>query len=285
MLAGDIRIIDIDPVGYANFAVVFPRLDRSSPQLVLWHEEGIPRRMLLGQDTQPLSSLSSVKDARRTARLLYELHRHEVRRVVVTDAEGYDRLYAAQNLHPQPNEEKYQYLERMIRVVIGTFDERVAIYPEPNLDRGPVSYERIRSFLTKGLTPESMLIFAVFSHREGELFFSFVAGIGGSRKVDIVTSFDHWEDFSLAGVEFSEESLEQTVDKVERAYSRPVACALFLERRDFDRLYDGRPHQELPGSLIRTGRAFGISSLPEEKKEQAFLDTAGLFAYVPKRIP
>jgi len=278
MLGRQVKLIDIDPEGYLNFSRTFPRLSRISPQAVLWHEEGIPRRMLIGERERPVS-VSHIADARITAKAVYESFRGKVRRVVVTDLEGYDRIYAAQNQLPEPDEEKYHYLARMNRALIAQFDERVAIYPETSLDRGPVALESVRSFMSEKLPEQSSLIFAVFDNQE--LYFSFVVRVR-SGEADLVTSFDHWEAL-IGQSSFSSEGLDRTVEVVGEEFG-PVACALFMERRDFERLYDGRRHARLPASLILASRAFGYSSLPGVA-ETAFLNTAGLFAYVPVYIP
>jgi len=281
VLARHFGIIDIDPTGYANFSSVFPALTTISPQMVLWHEEGIPRRLLLDGQDQSIG-ISQVEDARATAKWLYEYHSKKVRRVVVTDLQGYDRLYTARNLWPEPDEDQYHFLSRMQQALIEVFDASVAVYPEPNLDRGPVAYGRIRSFVTRELPDPGCVIFAVFE--EEQLYFSFVVRMR-KAEVDLVTSFDHWRELSDS-VRLSGEELDRTVGIVAKSSKEfgPVACALFLARRDFDRLFDGTLHAELPDSLILSSRAFGCSNLPGAA-EEAFLKTAGLFAYVPVRIP
>ena len=278
MIARQIQVIDLDPLRYARFSAVFDRLSGVSPQLVLWHEESIPRRQLLEGRSEPIS-IYQIDDARLSARDLYHSYRGKLRRVVVTDLEGYDRLYAASNLKPEPDEEKYHYLERMYRALRAEFDKNAAIYPEPNLDRGPVAYLKIRSFL-EGLQPDQCcLILAVF---EGQsLSFSFVAGVDRGE-VDLVTGFDHWGN-ALEEVHFSSSGLNSAVELVGREY-RAVAGALFLTRRDFDTLYDGNLHEGLPESLIRRADAFGFSNRAEAQLA-TLLSTAGLFAYVPVRIP
>lgn len=278
MIDRNMEIIDVDPRGFANFSAVFPHLSTVSPQLVLWHEEGIPRRMILDKEIQTVS-ISRVEDARQAAMMLYSRQEGKVRRVVVTDLEGYDSLYAAQNLWPEPDEDKYSYLCRVNQALIKTFDRNVAVYPEPTLDRGPVAFEKMRSFIGRQLPDQCCLIFAVFE--EGELYFSFVARIR-SHAADLITSFDHWGD-TLAGIGLGSRDVEMAVEAVAAQYG-PPACALFIERMDFERLYDGRLHEELPYSLILDSRAFGYPSLAEAS-EEAFLNTAGFFAYAPVRIP
>ncbi len=278
MIARQIQVIDLDPFQYARFSAVFGRLSGVSPQLVLWHEESIPRRQLLDGRSEPVS-IYRIDDARTSARDLYRSYRGKLRRVVVTDLEGYDRLYAARNLKPEPDEDKYHYLERMYRAVWAEFDKNAAIYPEPNLDRGPVAYLKIRSFLQELQPDPCCLILAVF---EGEsLYFSFVAGVARGR-VDLVTGFDHWGK-ALEEVGFSGSGLNRAVELVGREY-RTVAGALFLTRRDFDTLYDGNLHEGLPESPVPGGDAFGFSNRAEARLT-TLLCTAGLFAYVPVRIP
>ena len=123
------------------------------------------------------------------------------------------------------------------------------------------------------------MILAVFE--EGGLFFSFCLQVCSSQVV-LVTSFDHWGEV-LKDVRKTTEDLDRVVELVSGEYG-PVATALFMDRKDFDRLYDGHPHTGLPYSLILGSRAFGYSKVPG-LAEEAFLNTAGLFAYVPLRIP
>lgn len=278
MIARQIEVIDIDPKGFADFSNVFPRLSAMRPQAVLWHEEGNPRRLLInGRDTRIDSS--PVRDARETAMALYKKLSERVHRVVVTDMDNYDRIYAAQNLTPKQDEEKYHYLERLNEVVISQFNERMAIYPEPSLDRGPVGFRQMSSFVSNEIPAGNCLVFAVFDREL--LYFSFVARIR-SGAAELVTSFDHWK--GLPGlVRFTSESLESVTEQVEKALG-PVACGLYLEREEFERLFDGRRHDSLPASLIPDSRAFGYSGLPG-LAERVFLNTAGFFAYVPVWVP
>jgi len=278
MIARQIKVIDLDPLQYARFSRLFDRLSSVSPQLVLWHEESIPRRQLLDGRSEPIR-IYQIDDARRNARELYQSYRGKLSRVVVTDLDGYDRLYAAQNLKPEPDEEKYHYLERMYQAVRAEFDNTVAIYPEPNLDRGPVAYLKIRSFVRELQPDPGCLILAVFEDQS--LFISFVARIT-QGEVDLVTSFDHWGS-DLEDVRFSGADLERTVELVRRKY-RAVAGALFVSRRHFDSLYDGKVHQDLPEPLNLGSNAFGFSIRPGGE-QQTLLCTAGLFAYAPVRIP
>ena len=278
MISRRIRVIDIDPGGFANFSDVFERLSSMRPQAVLWHEEGNPRRLLInGVDTQVGSS--RVRDARETAMSLYEMLSGRVRRVVVTDMDNYDRIYAAQNLTPKQDEEKYHYLERVNQVVISQFNESLAIYPQPSLDRGPVGFRQMRSFVSNEIPEGNCLVLAVFDR--DFLYFSFVARIRAGA-AELVTSFDLWENLPKLA-RFANESLESVVEQVKKTLG-PVACALYLERKKFERLFDGRRHDSLPGSLIQDSGAFGYSSLTGEA-ERAFLNTAGFFAYVPVWIP
>jgi len=278
MIAGQMQVVHLDPRQYANFCRVADRLNSVSPQLLLWHEESIPRRQLVEGRSEPVSIYRS-DDARSVARELYKKYRGKIRRVVVTDLDGYDRLYAAQNPSPEPDEDKYHYLERMYRAVRAEFDNSLAIYPEPGLDRGPVACLGMRSFL-KELQPDPCcLILAVFEGRS--LFFSFVAGVAGGE-VDLVTSFEHWSD-ELGQVGFTRPELGRAVELVGREY-RAAAGALFLRLRDFERLFDGGRHDKLPETLVLGSNAFGFSNRPE-KARQSLLYTAGLFAYVPVRIP
>ena len=279
MIARRIQIVDIDPGGFAVFSRVFPRLSTMRPQAVLWHEEGNPRRLLInGRDTK-VGSLP-VRDARETAAALYQRLSGSVRRVVVTDMDHYDRLYAAQNLVPKQDEEKYQYLARVNEVVIAQFNEHVAIYPQPGLDRGPVGFRRMSAFVLNEIPEGHCLVLAVFD-RDTSLEFSFVARIR-SGAAELVTSFDLWEGLPEQA-RFTGESLESALEYVEKTIG-PVACGLYLESREFERLFDGRRHDSLPGQLARTSGTLGYSSLPAAP-EEAFLNTAGFFAYVPVWIP
>jgi len=278
MLARQIKVIDIEPEGFANFSDVFPNISAVRPQAVLWHEEGNPRRLLVnGVDTRV--GYSRIRDARETAMAIYEMLSGKVRRVVVTDMDHYDRIYAAQNLIPKQDEGKYDYLERVNRVIISQFNESLAIYPQPCLDRGPVGFNQMRSFVSNEIPEGKCLILAVFDR--DMLYFSFVARISAGA-AGLVTSFDHWRNLPEQA-RFTGESLESAVEQVEKTLG-PVACALYLERKKFEQLFDGQRHDSLTGSLVQDSGAFGYSSLTGSA-ERAFLNTAGFFAYVPVWIP
>ncbi|MEA2062773.1 MAG: hypothetical protein U9P14_03660 [Gemmatimonadota bacterium] len=285
MIARHIEVVDLEPLQWARFSLVFERLSAIHPQLVLWHEDGIPRRQLLDGCSEPVT-VSRVDDARRVARDLYRKYgsargrQGKIRRVVVTDLDGYDRLYTARNLTPDQDEEKYRYLERRLRAVREEFDSRVAIHPEPDLDRGPVPLDRMRLFL-RGLNSDPCcLVLAVFD--ENGLYFSFVAQVR-EAEVDLVTSFDHWAG-ELRKVGFSSSGLERVTGLVGKEYC-PVAGAFFLTRRDFDRLFDGLRHENLPAGLLESPRAFCFSAGRRETLDETMLCTAGLFAYAPLRVP
>ena len=278
MIARTLSVIDLDPAGYANFSESFAQLSCGHPQAVLWHEEGFPRKMLLGGEVISVP-FNRILDARDTAREIYENFSGRARRVVVTDLEGYDRLYAAVNPSPEAGEGKYRFQERMNRQLAASFDERKAIYPLPDMTRGPVAFEQMRAFLTGRFPQVASLIFAVFE--EEKLYFSFVARAGFGL-VDLVTSFEHWPGLTRE-VKFSAESLDQTVERVAGELGE-VAGALFLGKKDFERLYDGKRHDSLPVSLILSGAAFGYSGLPGVA-ENTFLKTAALFCYVPVWVP
>jgi hypothetical protein len=273
-----VQVIDLNPLQYSRFSRVFDRLSSVRPQLVLWHEESMPRRQLIDGRAEPIGAYR-IDDARDTARELFESYRKKLRRVVVTDLDGYDRLYAAHNLNPEPNEDKYHYLERMYQAVRAEFDKNVAIYPEPILDRGPVSYRRIRSFVEHLQPDPCCLILAVFDGQS--LFFSLVAGVSHG-KVDLVTSFEHWGK-ALSDVRFTGLELDR-VKKLIGEKFHPVAGALFISRQDFFRLFNGESHEGRPESLPLGSMAFGYSVRPDSL-QQTLLDTAGLFAYAPVRIP
>lgn len=278
MIDGRIQVIDLNPLQYSRFSRVFDRLSSVQPQLVLWHEESIPRRQLVDGRAEPIGAFR-IDDARVSARELFDSYRGKLRRVVVTDLDGYDRLYAAHNLNPEPDEDKYQYLDRMNRAVCAEFDQKVAIYPEPTLDRGPVSYRRIRSFVEQLQPDPCCLILAVFDGQS--LFFSFVAGVSRG-KVDLVTSFGHWGK-ALENVRFTGLELDRIIQLIGEQF-RPVAGALFVSSLDFDKLFNGESHEGRPESLALGTMAFGYSVDPDSLR-QTLLDTAGLFAYVPVRIP
>ncbi|MFC1544710.1 hypothetical protein ACFL4X_00945 [Gemmatimonadota bacterium] len=183
------------------------------------------------------------------------------------------------NLTPRPGELKYEFQDRLNRALRSLSGESFAIYPEPDLDRGPVGYSQINGhFGGRGGEAENVVL-GVFEN--GRLYISFVARLRNSL-AEQVTSFDHWPEI-LPAVEFSSESLDRVVQTVEQA-DGPVACALFIDRADIKRLYDGQRHDALPGSLIVGSRAFGISNMPGVA-ERAFLACAGLFAYIPLLVP
>ncbi|MFH1070409.1 MAG: hypothetical protein V1794_12390 [Candidatus Glassbacteria bacterium] len=278
MIGRRFTLIDVAPRELANFIGSCRAIATAGSQAVLWHEEGFPRRLVVaGEEVQPDGV--GIKDARETARALYEKYSDRVNRAVVTDFEGYQRLLAAVNIVPREGEPKFTHLERMFRALNGQFDNRAAIYPGPTLDRGPVLFQQEAAFLSEKIAETSCLLLAVF---EGErIFFSWVAKVAGGE-TELATTFDRWPD--KAGVDgFSGESLDRAAERVE-AEIGPLACGLFLSREDFEQLFDGRRHDSLPGTLIQGGLAFGISNLPGVA-EEAFLHTAGFFAYVPVFLP
>ncbi len=279
MISWNCRMIDIDPAGWAAYSTVFPRLSTEAPELLLWHESGLARRMLLAGEEQP-PALHRVGDARQAARRLYDRHQDQVRRVVVTDLNGYDRLCAACGLRPGAGEGKHTFRERLCRSLCGTFDQNLAIFPEPHPDRGPVPMAELRAFLTRELPIPCCLLLAVFEGARP--CFSFVVRMAGGQAV-LITSFEHWKPLAAEAVSFTAEELDRAAAQVSRELG-PVACGLFLQRGDFDRLFDGARHAELPGALILSGGAFGFSLLPGIA-ERALLCTCGLFAYLPVTVP
>lgn len=274
MTAPDMKVIDIDPRGLAAYREISRRISHSFPLAVLWHEDGIPRRFVLDNEPRPFG-LSRVMDARRSAMTIHENHGHLVKRVIVTDRRGYDSLCRAQSLIPGESEPKYEYLGRVIDNVNSVQSESLGIYPPLSLDRGPLDYRQMRAFVaTAGVERVSFLLVVFNGDR---MSFSFVFRAERSR-IDLVTSLDHWRN-SIDPIGFSAESLDKAVGAVASELGL-MAGALFIQERDFNRLYDGKRHESLPGSLILGGRAFGYSHLPGVP-EEAMFHTAGLLAYVP----
>ncbi len=274
MIARGMEIVDIEPEGYGNFLTVLEKLSPSRPVAVLWHEEGTVQRLTLDGETVQLG-VRSVRDARSSASLLHAMLRGKARQVVVTDRRGYFRMCDTLNLMPLNGEEKYGYQCRLNAELGALAGKSFAIYPEPTLDRGPVDYARLSRYFSGHTASAAHVVLSVFDRRE--LYFSFVVRLGNGQ-AEWVSSFDHWPELAQE-VEFSSESLDAVVQRVEQSLG-PVACALYLARSDMERLFDGQRHDSLPGSLIVSSRAFGISNLPGVA-ERAFLNTAGLFAYVP----
>ena len=265
---------DIAPRELANFQQSCRGIEGSRPQAVLWHEDGLPRRLWVdGEEVGPGGVL--VRDARETARLIYERYASRVHRAVVTDFEGYQRLVTATNLVPRENEARLAYLERTFSALHSQFDSRAAIFPEPTLDRGPVPYRRMSAFLAEKIAETGCLILVVFD--QGHSYFSWLVKIAGGE-AEMATTFDRWADY--AGMQgFTGEDLDRAAERV-AAEIGPVACGLFMSREDFESLFDGQPHGSLPDALILGGQAFGISNLPG-LPEEAFLHTVGFFAYLP----
>ncbi|MFC1544709.1 hypothetical protein ACFL4X_00940 [Gemmatimonadota bacterium] len=54
MIARGMEIIDIEPVGYANFLNLIAGISGSVPRAVLWHEDGVALRMTLGGEMADL---------------------------------------------------------------------------------------------------------------------------------------------------------------------------------------------------------------------------------------
>jgi len=278
MIARGMEIIDIEPAGYLNFLDLVPRISPSSPRAVLWHEEGMSMRLVVNGRRTEFGS-QTVTDARESAARLYSRYSRQVRQVVVTDRDGYRRYCNAMNLSPRPGELKYDFQHRLNQALAALNGESFAIYPEPDLDRGPVAFGQLTEFFGSPAAETGNVLLGVFDN--GQPYFSFVANLasGITRRV---TSFEHWPGI-IPVLEFSSDGLDKVVQQVEQTDGQ-VLCALFIARSDLERLFDGQRHDTLPGSLIVSSRAFGISNLPGVA-ERAFLACAGLFAYVPLFVP
>lgn len=275
MIAAGMRVIDIDPSGYTNFRSALERIRTDAPLALLWHEDGEPRRLTVDGELRPGATMA-VRDARDTARRLHGALGGRARRVVVADMDGYLRVCRAMNLPPEEGEEKYAYLHRRNLELRAEFDESLAIYPEPGTDRGPVPFAGVSSFFAEHTRSEPAAV-ALGVFDRGEAYFGLVVRLERGAAVQ-AAGFEHWPALRR-GVSFDAGGLDTVIREVEAAEGR-VACGLFLDRPDFERLFDGRRHDALPGSLIVSGRAFGITNLPGVA-DRAFLYTAGLFAYVP----
>lgn len=274
MIARGMEIVDIEPEGYGKFLGMLEKLSPSRPHAVLWHEEGMVRQLTLDGKTVQ-AGVRSVRDARQSARHLFSLLRGRAKQVVVTDRQGYFRMCDTLNLTPLADEDKYSYQGRLAEALSALSGESFAIFPEPVPDRGPLVYSQVSSFFAGPAAGVSHVVLGVFDRRE--LYFSFVVRLRDGQ-AEWVSSFDHWPSM-MQEVRFSADSLDAVVERVEQSLG-PVACALYLARSDMERLFDGQRHDSLPGSLILSSRAFGISNLPGVA-ERAFLNAAGLFAYVP----
>jgi hypothetical protein len=268
---------DIDPVSWSVFSRYFPALSRSRPQAVLWHEDGIPRKFVLGGEDRPFG-LSRITDARLTAKLIHDNNSYRVRRVIVTDHDGYESLCEAQNLPSEPDEPRYSFLGRVIDTINSRQSDKLGIYPPLTLDRGPVDFQSMSRFMSEAMMPAGTLFLSVFNGQD--LSFSLVA-LAERGLVTLVTSLEHFAS-RAAPLDFSAESLDRVVDMISADIGR-VAGGLFIQERDFARLFDGFRHAEFPPALILGGQAFGFSELPGVP-EDTFLHASGLFAYVPDWI-
>jgi hypothetical protein len=278
MIARGMEIVDIEPKGYGNYLSLLEKLSLSRSTAVLWHEEGMIQRLTLAGETLQVG-VRTVRDARQSAERLHAMLRGRARQVVVTDRQSYFDMCDALNLMPLAGEEKYDYQGRINEELRALAGRPFAMYPEPTLDRGPVDYAQVKAFFADHTLSAIHVVFAVFD--KGQLYFSFVVRLSNGQ-AEWVSSFDHWPELAQKA-EFSTQSLDEVTQHVEQNLG-PVACSLYLARSDMERLFDGKRHDSLPGSLIVSSRAFGISNLPGVA-ERAFLNTAGLFAYVPVLIP
>jgi hypothetical protein len=277
MIARGMQLIDIDPAGWSNFLRIVAPLAPSAPRAVLWHEDGMGLRLTLDGQLQNLGA-QVVQDARASAATLHARLAGRARQVVVTGRDGYRRLSDTLNLQPRPDELKYEYQARLGQAVNELNDETFAVYPALTLDRGPLSFARIKDFADSLGAGPANVVLGVFE--QGRPYFNLTARLNGSL-AEQVSGLEHWQE--LFEVQFTAESLDHVAQTLESG-GEQVACALFIERGDLERLYDGGLHESLPGSLIVGGRAFGISNLPGVA-ENSFLAAAGLFAYVPLCLP
>ncbi len=274
MISPRMTVRQIDPRGWSAYSGCLQKITQRGPQAVLWHEDGIPRRFVLDGEARQFG-LSRITDARISARLIYDNNSYRVRRVLVTDRDSYDRLCAAQNLTPEPDERRYAFLARVVEAVRACQNEKFGMYPELSLDRGPAGFQAMGDFLRQNIKGTGSFLLAVFS--EQGLSFSLIASVE-QGEVTLVTSLDRYVGRGEA-FEFSAESLDRAAEIISGDLSQ-LAGGLFIQERDFSRLYDGAGHAEFPSALILGGRAFGYSQLPGVV-ENTLLHTAGLFAYVP----
>lgn len=277
MISPGMVVRDIDPRSWSAFSKYSPALSMSQPQAVLWHEEGIPRKFVLGGEDRPFG-LSRITDARLTARLIHDNNSYRLKRVIVTDLDGYASLCEAQNILPEPVEPRYSFLGRVIETINSRQNEKLGIYPALTLDRGPVDFQSLSRFMNETMISDGVLFLSVFSGQD--LSFSLVARAERGL-VTLVTSLDRFAGLAEA-FNFTAESLDRVVDIIASEMGQ-VAGGLFIQERDFARLFDGARHAVFPPALILGGQAFGFSQLPGVP-EDTFLHTAGLFAYVPDWI-
>ncbi|MCE5271338.1 hypothetical protein LLH00_08635 [bacterium] len=274
MISPRMTVREIDPRGWSAYVGYLQKISQRAPQAVLWHEDGIPRRFVLDGEARQFG-LSRITDARISARLIYDNNSYRVRRVIITDRDSYDNLCAAQNLTPAPDEGRYAFLARVIEAVKACQNEKFGIYPELSLDRGPVGFQAMSDFLRQNMSVAGTFLLSVFA--EENLSFSLIASVE-QGEVTLVTSLDRYAG-SWAAVDFSAESLDRAAEMISGELG-PLAGGLFIQERDFTRLFDGAGHAEFPSALILGGLAFGYSQLPGVV-ENTLLHTAGLFAYAP----
>lgn len=275
MIPRGMEVIDIAPEGYANFSRILARVSANRPRAVLWHTDGVTERLVVDGERAGIG-VRAVRDARESARDLHARLAGRASQVVVTDRQGWLRMCETLNLLPRQGELKYVFQDRLNRALTELNGTSFAIYPELSLDRGPVAFRQLQSFFTAHSVEPVHVVLGVFD--KAGLHFSFVARLSGGMATQ-VTSFDHWPGMP-GDAAFNAGSLKAIVQQVERT-SGPVACGLYMTREDFEKLYDGSRHSSLPFQPpVTGGRAFGISNLPVPT-EDAWLNAAALFAYVP----
>ena len=283
MIGINFKAIEIDPLGYENFIASSARVSISNFEAVLWHEQGINRRWMIGGRERSLSGISPrFPDASLEAERLYYKLGGRARRVVITNRAGAQKLYAAQNIRPDLNETKFQYLQRVNEAILSACDKATAVFPQPSLDRGPVGYAAMEKFTLDNLENGGCLALAVFDGKK--LHFSFVVHFS-SGQAELVTSFERWNGLRES-VSFSAESLSQVQNLIQTDLG-PVACAAFLSRQDFERLFDGNRKTRLPRSFKLGQTGFACTPVQNEKAsalEKKILHTAGILAYIPAWI-
>ena len=278
MISRDMKLTDLDTAMMHQFASYLDRLRSNRRQLSIWHEDGIVRRSLIGDEVVS-SGLVRIEDARRISENLYRVYENEVERVLITDFEGKNRMVASWNIKPRENEHPYEYLRRRIDSLTAQFDSKLAIYPELKLDRGPVDIVTA-SRIMDSLVGESTcsLLLAVVDGTELEMIL--VAKIKNGRVIEF-TNVKRCESIRES-VEMDDGWLEKICSVVSEVLDTDKSIACCLSPRMIRRLYDGRTKIHIPyGYREKRDYLTFPGNLVELESHEPAVYIPGIFAYIP----
>lgn len=278
MISRRMRMIDLDPRMMRQFTGYLDRLRPDKRQLSIWHEDGIVRRSLIGDEVVS-SGLVRIEDARRIAENLYRIYENEVERVLITDFEGRSRLAAGWNVAPRKDEHPYEYLRRRIDSVAAQFDSKLSIYPELDLNRGPLDFLTANRVLNSLVgNKSSALVLAVIDGDKLEMLLA--ARVSKGRAVTF-TNACRWEGIRNE-VRMDSEWLAGTSAVISETLDTDRAFVCCLSARMMRRLFDGRTKTHIPYGY-QEGKDYLTypDSLDELEGHEPAVYIPGFFAYIP----